>query len=99
MQKIWAPWRSEYISSEKSSSCPFCEARDGAGDHVLYRGSLSLVMLNKYPYTGGHLLISPIRHMALLEDLNPEESIDLFRLMRASVTTLKSAISPDGFNI
>ncbi|MFQ5427723.1 MAG: HIT domain-containing protein [Thermodesulfobacteriota bacterium] len=100
MQRIWAPWRSEYIGSEKSDICPFCHASEnGSAAHLLYSGSLSTVLLNKYPYTGGHLLISPLRHIALLEDLNPEESIDLFRLMRASVATLKSAFSPDGFNI
>ncbi len=99
MERIWAPWRSEYIGSKKSSTCPFCDVTADEDSHLLYSGSLSTVILNKYPYTGGHLLISPLRHIALLEELNPEESIDLFRLMRASVATLKTAFNPDGFNI
>ncbi|MFQ5480873.1 MAG: HIT domain-containing protein [Thermodesulfobacteriota bacterium] len=99
MQKIWAPWRSDYIGSEKSGACPFCNAGEDSASHLLYSGSLSSVILNKYPYTGGHILISPLRHIALLEDLDPEESIDIFRLMRASVASLKKAFSPDGFNI
>ncbi len=99
MEKIWAPWRSEYISSQKSHTCPFCDAGKNGAPHLLYSGTHSLIILNKYPYTGGHILISPLRHTALLEDLGTDEYTDMFRLIRASVTALKTAFSPNGFNI
>jgi len=100
MKKIWAPWRSRYISSPKSGSCPFCNARDNKKkSHLLYSDSLAAVILNKYPYTGGHILISPLRHIALLEELSVDESTDIFSLARASVAALKAAFKPDGFNI
>jgi len=100
MKKIWAPWRSRYISSPKSGSCPFCNARDNEKkSHLLYFDTLAAVILNKYPYTGGHILISPLRHIALLEELSIDESTDIFSLARASVTALKAAFKPDGFNI
>lgn len=56
-------------------------------------------MLNKYPYTGGHLLISPLRHIAALDKLTADESADLFTLTRASVAVLKTAFKPNGFNL
>ncbi len=100
MERIWAPWRGEYIASKGPGVCPFCHALDDpAASHVLYSDSTSLVMLNKYPYTGGHLLISPIRHIASLEDLEGKEPEALFALTRASVRALKAAFNPNGFNI
>lgn len=102
MKSIWAPWRSEYIGSEKPESCLFCDVsgtEQKEGCYVLFSGSVSIVMLNKYPYTGGHLMIAPKRHIAGLDALSPEESIDIFRLMRVSTVALTSEISPDGFNV
>jgi len=100
MKRIWAPWRSRYISSPKSGSCPFCDAQNKTNEsHLLYSDSLSTVILNKYPYTGGHILISPHRHIAELEELSVDESTDIFSLARASVSALKAAFKPDGFNI
>jgi len=100
MKRIWAPWRGRYISSPKSGSCPFCNARDNEKkSHLLYSDSLSTVILNKYPYTGGHILISPLRHIAELEELSADESALLFSLARASVSALKAAFNPNGFNI
>lgn len=101
MKQLWAPWRSEYVSSAKGSDCIFCSASSKAAgeDLLLFNGSVSLVMLNKYPYNNGHLLLSPVRHVAKIEELTPEESIDLFRLLRHSTTVLKKAINPEGFNI
>jgi len=101
MKQLWAPWRSEYISSARDEDCVFCSAPSkGANEGlVLFNGSVSLVMLNKYPYSNGHLLVSPVRHVAKIEDLTPEESIDLFRLLRHSTVVLKRAYNPEGFNI
>lgn len=101
MKQLWAPWRSEYISSKKSGECVFCAApRKAAKDGlVLFNGSISLVMLNKYPYNSGHLMLAPVRHVAKIEELTPEESIDLFRLLRHSTTVLTKTYNPGGFNI
>lgn len=101
MKQMWAPWRSEYITSDKANECIFCTAtskgpKDGL---VIFNGALSLVMLNKYPYNNGHLMISPVRHVSKLEELTPEESIDLFRLLRHSSATLTDVFKPEGFNI
>jgi len=101
MKQLWAPWRSEYISSAKDTDCIFCTAPSmkKGNELMLFNGSVSLVMLNKYPYNNGHLLISPKRHVARIEDLSPEESIDLFRLLRHSTVVLTRAFNPEGFNV
>ncbi|MFQ5735440.1 MAG: HIT domain-containing protein [Thermodesulfobacteriota bacterium] len=101
MKQLWAPWRSEYITSEKDGQCIFCTApgKEPSKGLVLFNGSVSIVMLNKYPYNNGHLMLAPVRHVANIEDLTPEESIDLFRLLRHSTTVLKKAYRPEGFNI
>ncbi len=101
MKQIWAPWRVEYIQAEKSEECIFCAApkKEPKDALVVYKGNISIVMLNKYPYNGGHLLIAPLRHVAKLEDLNDSESADMFRLMRHSTAALTKAFNPAGFNL
>lgn len=101
MKQLWAPWRSEYISAGKEEGCIFCQAFEKKPDEAmaLFQGSLCLVMLNKYPYNSGHLMIAPKRHVSNLEDLTPEEGFDCFRLMRHSTGVLKKLFKPNGFNI
>lgn len=98
---MWAPWRLEYIQGGKKDKCVFCEAplKDPREGLVLFKGSLSIVMLNRYPYSSGHLMIAPARHVARIEEVTPEESIDIFRLLRHSTAALTKALSPEGFNI
>lgn len=103
MRQLWAPWRFEYIDRiEDEKGCLFCTApgeEDEKKALVLFKGSLSMVMLNKYPYNSGHLLVAPARHVARLEELTPEESIDIFRLLRHSTATLQKNLKPQGFNV
>lgn len=101
MERIWAPWRTEYIHADKDGGCIFCAApKKGPKEaRILFSGPLSTVIINIYPYNNGHLMISPVRHVAKLEDLTPEESIDIFRLMRHSTESLTKAVNPDGFNV
>ncbi len=101
MERIWAPWRTEYIHADKGNGCLFCSApkKDPKEARILFSGPLSTVIINIYPYNNGHLMISPVRHVAKLEELTPEESIDIFRLMRHSTASLTKAINPDGFNV
>jgi len=102
MKRLWAPWRIEYIKMPKPHGCIFCLKDEKERDRdnlVLYRTSLALVMLNRYPYTDGHLLISPYRHIADMNALTVEEKLDLFDLVGLSCTVLTEAIDPQGFNI
>ena len=102
MERIWAPWRLEYILDHKPSGCIFCigaSSRTDRDNLVLHRTALSLVLLNRYPYTHGHLLIPPLRHVADLELLSAAELHDLFDLASLAGSILKACISPDGMNI
>ncbi len=108
MKQLWAPWRSEYVNSGggaplgKELECFFCSPRkneDLKESLVLFNGPLTTVMLNKYPYNNGHLLVAPSRHVAKFEELTPEEGIDSFRMLRHSIAALTKKMKPDGFNI
>ena len=101
MKQLWAPWRREYVLGPKLQTCIFCDALEGTPKDsiVLCRGALTFVMLNKYPYINGHLLISPCRHVPQVEDLNEAEMADLMARIRQSIQVLKRAYRPDGFNV
>ena len=102
MDRLWAPWRIEYILNHEPTDCIFClpEEIDGDRDRlVLYRTPLSLVMLNRYPYTNGHLLIAPLRHTADMDELSEAEMLDLFQTLRRCRSILEKTAHPDGFNI
>ena len=102
MKKIWAPWRIEYIRSEKAKGCIFCqkpaENRD-AQNYILFRRKMNFAMLNLYPYNPGHLMVAPFRHVPTMEELTDEELLEHFDLVRKSIKALKEAYKPDGFNI
>ena len=99
MEKLYAPWRMEFIKSEKPAGCIFCRDSIRCVDLVLFEGKNAFVMMNLYPYTSGHLMIVPFRHVSRLEDLLPEEKLEIFNLQDVSVRILNSVIQPDGFNI
>lgn len=101
-QVLWAPWRMSYIEAEKPDGCIFCVPTDA----TTLRSSLILgvspharVMLNKYPYNNGHLLIAPHRHTAHWPDLSEEEFADLTALLRRAVDVVTLALHPQGINI
>ena len=96
---IFAPWRMAYIKSKKPSGCVFC--KDSIRDHdlVLYEGKTAFVMMNRYPYITGHLMIIPVRHISKLEDMTSEEKKEMFDLTDTSVRVLKEGMKPEGFNI
>src|SRR6202158_2715881 len=102
---LWAPWRSAYLDKARAGglSCSFCFARMGAEARrrrlVLYAGRLALVMLNRYPYNNGHLMIAPRRHLASPELLERAERAALAELQAASVTLLRRAFNCHGFNL
>ena len=94
----------EYIQSNKDepedAECIFCRIQRGEeSERVLTRSELGFVVLNKYPYSPGHILVIPNRHVGELEDLEDEESLALQRLMKRSVKALREEYAPHGFNI
>jgi ATP adenylyltransferase len=102
MKTLWAPWRIEYILSEKPKECIFCEKPKELKDRdnlILYRGNLSFVIMNKYPYNNGHLMVVPYKHTDTLDGLTTEELHDLMEMTQFTTHNLKRAFSPEGFNI
>ena len=89
----------EYILSEKEKECIFCVAMSDRGNLTLYQGALSMVMMNKYPYINGHMLVAPKRHIAGLDELTSQEMADLLRTVRDSIGILRKVMKPDGFNV
>lgn len=102
MKRFWAPWRMEYIAREKSEGCIFCvscELEDDRGKLILYRSGFAFVMMNRYPYTNGHLMIVPYRHTADMNELSGDEMVDLFMTLRLCRNVLQKTAAPQGFNI
>jgi len=99
MNRIWAPWRLKYIKSDKKKNgCILCNVLK-ENHTLLYQDSLCFVVLNKYPYNNGHLLICPNSHKATLEELTHEEMGRVGLLLQKSTRILKEVCNPMGFNI
>ena len=102
MKQIWAPWRMDYVTNQKPQGCIFCIDEDISHDRdrlLLHRTEHSLVMLNRYPYTNGHLMVAPRRHTAVLTSLGDREALDIFRTVSLCTTVLQEVAAPQGFNI
>lgn len=106
MERLWSPWRMEYIESAKDTvpeGCVLCDVLEGVEEpserRVLHRDELAWVTLAKYPYNPGHLLVLPVRHTGELEDLTAEENAALSSLLQRSVRALREQAQPHGFNI
>lgn len=99
MDKLWAPWRVEYLTQEKPAGCIFCNAGEDRELLVLRRTPLVKVMLNRYPYSNGHLMVAPIRHTADLGGLSDDETLALMRNVALCREILAASSSPHGFNI
>jgi ATP adenylyltransferase len=102
MKYIWAPWRIAYITGKKSAGCFLCaypaEDKDPE-NYLLYRGARNFIILNRYPYNPGHLLVAPYRHIGNLEELTAAERNEHFNLVSRCVRVLKEALNPGGLNI
>jgi ATP adenylyltransferase len=101
-QRLWAPWRLRYVRGERrNEGCIFCLAAAGGDEerHVLTRGERALVMLNAFPYNSGHLMVSPFRHVASIEQLDDDEALELMTLTRRALRALRETYHPDGFNL
>lgn len=102
MEHIWAPWRMEFILTEKPADCILCKKpaeRDDECNLILFRGERNFVILNKFPYNPGHLMVAPYRHVASLEDMDDDELRDHFELVRRGTRALRGVFDPSGFNI
>ena len=94
----------EYIQANKDepegAGCVLCRIRDGEeSERVLTRSDSCYVVLNKFPYNPGHVMVVPARHVGDFEDVTDEELLDLQRLLRKSVAALREEMAPHGFNI
>jgi ATP adenylyltransferase len=103
MEHLWTPWRSTYMKEKKDkTTCIFCFAVQHNDDRetlVLYRGRHCFVLLNRYPYTSGHLMIAPYQHVSRLTATNESTSAEMMQLARFAETTLEKCYRPDGLNL
>ena len=99
MKTMWAPWRMEYILADKQDGCVFCDALSKNDDLTLFKGNDTIVMMNKFPYINGHLLVAPVRHLSALAELSKYEMGELLATVERSVDILKRVMHPDGFNV
>jgi ATP adenylyltransferase len=102
-RQLWAPWRLAYVQQAgEQDGCVFChEAAGSLGDDslVVHRGETALVLLNKFPYSSGHLMIAPLRHVAEVGELTDAEALETHRLTVAALAALRAVYSPDAFNV
>jgi len=102
MEYLWAPWRMEYILGKKKRGCFLCKRfkeKKNKEHLILYQGQHVFVIMNKFPYTNGHLMVVPKRHCLHLEQLEDDELKELFDLLKTSVQALEASFRPHGFNI
>ena len=102
MERLWAPWRLEYVqTADEQEGCVFCAAAGGDDEShlVVHRGERAFVLLNKFPYTSGHLLVAPYRHGAGFAELDDAEALEVHRLATDGIAALAAVYSPDGHNV
>ena len=102
MKQLWAPWRLEYIASaDEQTGCIFCLAEEGDDEErlVVHRGDRAFVLLNKFPYSPGHLMVAPRRHVGDFGELDDGETLELHRLAAAGLEALAETFAPQGHNI
>ncbi len=103
MDKLWAPWRMEYILAPKDAGdgCVFCSNSQAGKDRenlILYRGKTVFVIMNLYPYNNAHLMVVPYRHVDNTQKLTPDELSEMMQVADASMEILKKKMSAQGFN-
>ena len=103
MERLWAPWRLAYVQEAGAAGgCVFCREAAGelgADSLVVHRGERAFVLLNKFPYASGHLMVAPLRHTPGLEDLTEDEASELHRLTVHAIGVLRDVYVPEGFNV
>jgi ATP adenylyltransferase len=105
VDRIWAPWRLEYVkdaSKDNESECIFCaglETGDDEANLIVHRGERCFVILNKFPYTNGHLLVAPYEHIAQLQGLDEQTMAEIMSLAQRGMNALETSYAPHGYNV
>lgn len=100
MDKLWAPWRIKYIAGKKNKQCVFCSAlKTKHKNYIVFKNKYSFCLLNTFPYNNGHLMITPVRHLKDLKQLNNNEALELFQSINTAESLLNKVLKPDGYNI
>lgn len=103
MKRLWASWRMKYITkATKETGCIFCNAlarSDNEENLIVVRGERAFVILNKFPYTSGHLMVAPLAHSPSLEELDPATRAEMMELSTRSMTILRKVYKPQAFNL
>jgi ATP adenylyltransferase len=103
-ERLWAPWRLEYIErADEQDGCVFCKALEAGAESddalVVHRGRLAFVLLNRFPYTSGHLMVAPVRHVGEYGELEDDEALEVHSLTRSAMGVLAQAYGPQGYNV
>lgn len=101
MEHLWAPWRMQYILSEKEG-CIFCDKpmeNKDKENYILYRAKTCFIIMNIFPYNNGHLMVAPYKHLPNLDGLEQDELTELMLITRKSIQILQKALNPHGFNV
>ena len=102
MNRLWAPWRMDYIRTPREDGCVFCKKHQSTKDRenlLLFRGEESFVLMNLYPYSNGHLMISPYKHTSNTNDISSIGNQEIMSLTNKSMEIIKNIMGADGFNI
>ena len=102
MKTLWAPWRMEYILGTKDPECLFCikpSEHEDRKNLILHRGERVYVIMNKYPYSNGHLMVVPNTHTSSFDNMPDDDMFDIMKLVRMSIDCLTKAFHPEGFNV
>jgi ATP adenylyltransferase len=103
MDYLWTPWRYRYIAdASKDEGCIFCDAlvaNDDAKTHIVFRGDKNFVLLNRFPYTTGHVMVVPHAHVADLSTAEPETLADMMRIAQRVQSALEKTYHPHGYNL
>jgi len=101
MQNLWAPWRSQFVLNKKEHGCIFCKRLKQKEDRknvIIHRGEKCFIIMNRFPYNSGHLMVAPIRHIGELEKLTKAEMLELMELQQLCIKLLRKELKPQGFN-
>jgi ATP adenylyltransferase len=94
---LWAPWRLEYVQhADELERCIFCEPEE---ELLVYRGERALAVLNKFPYSSGHVLVAPLRHVGEFGEIDDREALEVQRLAARTIEALRAEYAPHGFNL
>ena len=102
MEFLWAPWRMEFILKPKPSECVLCEKlgeNNDEANYILLRAKNNFVIMNSWPYNPGHLMVAPLRHVAVPEELQDEEMFEHHDIVRRCLRAIRQVLNPGGFNI